>query len=273
LSVSLSQPVTAGQAVSVRPAVSFTILCDGQQITAQSAAVSVGQALAEAGVSLQGLDYSQPAEDQPLAAGAEIQVVRVREEVSLEQSLIPFESEYVANAELELDSQAVLEAGQPGLKITRVRVRYENGQEVSRTPENEWVASQPKNQKVGYGTKIVIRTLDTPSGTIEYYRAVTVYATSYHPCGFVNRCSYVTASGRTLQKGVIGTGPTWYNLFAGQSVYVPNYGVGVIADWGGVPGYWVDLGYSDADYVAWHSNVTLYFLTPVPSNIQWILPK
>jgi hypothetical protein len=55
---------------------------------------------------------------------------------------------------------------------------------------------------------------------------------------------------------------------------VEGYGVGVIADYGaGVPGkYHIDLGFEDSDYEPWHRNVTVYFLTPVPAYIPYILP-
>jgi hypothetical protein len=49
--------------------------------------------------------------------------------------------------------------------------------------------------------------------------------------------------------------------------------VGTIADTGGgIPGRkWIDLGYEDDDYVSWHNWVTVYFLTPVPEYIPYIL--
>jgi 3D (Asp-Asp-Asp) domain-containing protein len=77
-----------------------------------------------------------------------------------------------------------------------------------------------------------------------------------------------------VQQGVIGVIRSWYNLMEGQQLYVPNYGVGTIGDvGGGISGkYWIDLAYSDADYVEWGSDVTVYFLTPVPSSITYILP-
>lgn len=62
---------------------------------------------------------------------------------------------------------------------------------------------------------------------------------------------------------------------AGQQVYVPGYGHGVIGDsgGGGIPGrYWIDLAYDDENYVGWHHWTTLYFLTPVPAYIPAVLP-
>jgi uncharacterized protein YabE (DUF348 family) len=276
LSLPFDTPLSKAQTLTVRPAVPVRVAVDGTQISGRSPAQTVGQALAQVGVSLQGLDYAVPAADQPLPADGRVRVVRVREEIELQQTSIPYKSEFVADPNTELDQVSIVQAGQAGVKLARVRVRYEDSKEVSRQKEAEWVASQPRNQKTGYGTKIVIRTLDTPDGKIEYYRKVTVYATSYAPCNFIQfigHCSYTTAAGYPLQKGVIGVGEAWYNLMKGWGVYVDGYGPARVGDYGYVPGFWVDLGYSDADFINWHRNTTLYFLTPVPANVPWVLPK
>jgi 3D (Asp-Asp-Asp) domain-containing protein len=205
-----------------------------------------------------------------------VRVVRVRENIELQEVSIPYTSEQVADPTLELDQTRIVQAGKPGVRVTRIRVRTEDGKEVSRQKEDEWLAAEPQTQKVGYGTKIVVRTLDTPDGPIQYYRKVTVYATSYAPCNFIpfiGRCSYTTAAGYPLQKGVIGVGEVWYNIMKGWNVYVEGYGPARVGDYGYVPGYWVDLGYSDADFINWHRNTTLYFLAPAPANVPWILPK
>ncbi len=263
-------------AVTVKLAAPVSVQVDGTTVSGKTAAVTVGEALSELDISLQGLDVSTPAEDQPLPADGKIKVVRVREEIVLNETKTPYKSEQVPDPSIELDQSRVVQVGQNGIKVTRTRLRYEDGQEVSRTNEGEWVASQPKNQKIGYGTKVVVHTLDTPDGQIQYYRAVRVYATSFAPCNFIQfigHCSYTTANGMALQKGVIGVGEAWYRLFKNQRVYVENYGPATVADYGYVPGYWVDLGYSDADFVNWHGYTTLYFLAPAPANVPWILPK
>ncbi|HVP21982.1 MAG TPA: ubiquitin-like domain-containing protein [Anaerolineaceae bacterium] len=268
----------AGDSASmvVKQAAPVHVLVDGHTVEGKSAAATVGQALAELGVSLQGLDRSQPTEDQPLPADGTIKIVRVREEIVLSQTTLPFKSETVADPLTELDQIRIVQAGQVGIKVTRQRVTYEDGKEVSRQNEGEWIARQPQNRKIGYGTRVVIHTLDTPGGTIQYYRAVRVYATSFAPCNFIQfigRCSYTTANGMKLQKGVIGTGEAWYHLFVNQKVYVEGYGTATVGDYGYVPGYWIDLGYSDSDFVNWHGYTMLYFLAPAPKNVPWTLPK
>jgi uncharacterized protein YabE (DUF348 family) len=234
-----------------------------------------GGALAAAGMPLQGLNYSIPGEDEPIPPDGVIQVVQVREEIILEQEPLPFGYETTPSSEVDLDTQRIVQVGEYGILARRVRVVYEDDQEISRAVEDEWTAKQPKPRIVGYGTKITIQTANTPDGPIEYYRAVQAYATSYSPCriGTAGTCSSRTASGAELKKGVIGVIRSWYNYMKGASVYIPGYGFAIIADVGG--GFsdrnWVDLGYSDGDWVGWSSYVTVYFLTPVPGNILYIL--
>ena len=41
---------------------------------------------------------------------------------------------------------------------------------------------------------------------------------------------------------------------------------------GGLPDrHWIDLGYSDDDWEGWGGWMTIYFLTPVPATVMWIL--
>lgn len=263
-STTIEQPLE----VTIRHSVPFCIQVDGQELSAPSSAETIGQALANAGVSLQHLDYSIPAEDEPVPVDGVIKVVRVREELLLEQTAVPFEKEYVTDAEMELDQLKILEGGEYGMQISRVRVRYENDQEVARQMETEWLAKTPKPQKIAYGTKVVIRTVDTPSGPLEYWRAIGVWITSYHETGSK------TSSGTWPVKGDIAVNLDWYRLMKGQRVYVPGYVIGVISDVcpGCVGKPWIDIFLPDEEYVLWHQTSTVYFLTPAPASIPYILP-
>jgi 3D (Asp-Asp-Asp) domain-containing protein len=191
--------------------------------------------------------------------------------------VLTFEARWAPAPDIEIDHQQLVDTGEPGVVAQRTRVRYEDGQETERLPESEWVAIEPRDRVMGYGTKIVIRTLDTPGGPIEYWRAVPMYATSYSPCrlGVPNYCSTTMANGEPLKHGNAAFIVRWYRAMRGQYVYVPGYGTAKISDTGGgIPGRnWIDLGYSDEDYVSWHNWTTVYFLTPVPpeSLIMWVL--
>ncbi len=265
---SLNTELKPGLQIILKHSRLVTIHAQGVEITRRTAADSVGEALAEAGLALEGLDYSQPAETTSLPADGNIQVVRVREETILEQASLPYQVEYQAAEDVELDSQKIIQTGLVGLTAKRIRVRYEDGKEVSRTVEGEWTARAPQNQINGYGTMIVKRTLDTPDGTITYWRALRMWATSYHPA---ETGSNETASGMLVRKGVVGIDPRYIPYFT--QMYVPGYGFAVAGDTGGgVYPRLIDLGYPDAEYVEWHQYLTVYFLWPPPDNIVWIFP-
>jgi len=232
-----------------------------------TAALSVGEALAEAGLALQGADYSLPGAESPLPADGFVRLVRVRENVLLEQESLPYENASQALSDLPLDSTRLVQAGVPGLKVRRVRIRFEDGQEITRTVEAEWVAQPPQPEIMGYGSQIVMQTAETTDGPITYYRALRFWATSYAP-KFVGG-STRTASGKTLRKGLVGV-DTAYIPF-GTLLYIPGYGFAEAADTGAIRGRWIDLGYSDDDYVAWHQWVTVYFLWP-PGFVPLTIP-
>lgn len=252
-----------------------------KNIPTRSIGPTVGAALVDSGLALQGLDYSLPPESAPLPDDGLIKVVRVREEVLLEQTPLPFGTTQLALPDVEIDNTQIVSAGEYGLTAQRVRVIYEarpgeqGWQEVERQVEAEWVARQPQPRVVGYGTKIVIRTENVGGTAIEYWRKVEVYASTYSPChlGIPDYCSTTTSSGAQLQKGMIATTIEWYRYMKGLPVFVPNYGFATIEDvGGGLPDrHWIDLGYSEEDFVGWAGWTTIYFLTPVPGNILYIL--
>jgi len=257
---------------SLQRARPLTLTTHDREVDLFSAAETVGEALAEAGQSLQGLDYTVPAEEARIPANGKIRLVRVDETVVTGLEAIPYKVEYQLDPDTELDTERVIDPGAVGLVVNRQRLRYEDGQEVARFDEGEWTASEPKTRLIGQGMKVVVRTIE---GTdIEYWRKLTVYATSYSPCRVGGgRCSYHTAVGLPVQRGVVAVTLNWFRAMRGQQIYVPGYGTAVFGDTGGgIPGrYWIDLAFSDEDYESWHQWVTIYFLTPVPEYIPYLL--
>ncbi len=268
--------LTDGMTITHRPARGITVNVDGREVSIRSSASTVGKALSEGGLALTGLDYSIPAENEPVPVDGQIRIVRVSEALILLQKSLPFTSEFQATADLEIDQQDLLQAGEQGLAISRVRLRYEDGQEVSRQAEAEVIVRPARNRIVGYGTKIVIRTVTVDGVQLEYWRVKQMYATSYSPCrSAADRCFNFTASGKPVVRGVVAMRRPFYRSMRGQPLYIPGYGYATIEDIGaGIPDgrLWIDLGYSDADYTATYDGwVTVYFLTPVPNAIVWVL--
>ncbi len=272
-------PLTNGLEVNYRPGREIVISIDGKQIQSRSAAATVGQALAEAGVPLTGLDISKPEESAPVPPDGQIRVVRVVEEVTLSEKIIPFNSRTELTDSLELDQQGLLQGGEPGLAIARVRTRIEDGVQVSQINESESIVRPPKDRVLGFGTKIVIRSATVDGETFEYYRAIKMYSTSYSPCQSADpqgRCRYGTASGLPVQRGTVAMVYSWYLAFGFDKLYIPGYGYATVGDnGGGAPSfnpYWIDLGWTDEDYQPMSGWTTVYFLTPVPEKLVTILP-
>ena len=260
--------------VSILPSSDLAIRSSGITTQILSSAQTVGEALVEAGIPLIGLDYSLPAENEPLPADGQIRVVRVTESMQLTQKPIPFESELQASADVPLDQTQILQPGQPGLTVQRIRIRYEDGQEISRIIEDETLVRPPETRLMGYGTRIEVKTATVDGVQIEYWRAVQMYATSYSPCrSGTDQCHSGTSSGKSLRKGMVGLRQSWYLAMQGQRLYIPGYGFGSVEDvCGGCVGRpWIDLGFSDNNFEPWHSWVTVYFLTPVPANVIYVL--
>ncbi len=247
-----------------------------ETVQGRTTAGKVGEALAQIGLPPQGLDYTLPPGEAPLPDDGRIRLVRVREEVLVEQSLIPFTVQYQPLPEVEIGEIRILQAGEYGVEARRVRLRYENDAVTTRTLEAAYLAQEASPRLVGYGTKAVKHTLQTPDGTIAYWRAAQVYVTSYSPCrlGVPDHCNDTTYSGQRLRKGLVAVTRRQYAALGGTRVYVPGYGIGTIADIGaGVPGReWLDLGFSDDDFEPWHQTVTVYYLWPPPEDLTWLIP-
>jgi uncharacterized protein YabE (DUF348 family) len=240
----------------------------GGEVKSRTAADIVGEALIQTGIPLQGLDYSLPAADEQIPEDGMIKVVRVKEELLLESEPIPFSRETQPVADLEIDNTMIVQGGQFGLNTKRIRVRYEDGVEISRQIEAEYISQESQSEIIGFGTQIVPRTVNTPDGTIKYWRAIDMYAVSYN---VTSNGGYGTATGIPLAKGVAAIDPRYIPY--GTRMYVPGYGEALAADTGGgVKGRMIDLGYLDEDYVSWHQWVTVYFLWPPPENVVWIIP-
>jgi len=277
LSPAPDTPLTPNVQITVRRARPVTLLADGQTLTTRTRGATVGEVLTEVRLALVGEDYTLPAPDQPVPAEGLIRLVRVRENVLSEQKVIPYAVAYQPLPEQAIDNVSTLQAGVNGLNLFRVRVRYEDGAEVSRVDEGELVAQSPVTHVIGYGTQITLRTVDTPDGPVEYWRAYTMYATSYSAsrAGVPSTARNFgrTASGQMLVKGLVAIDRRMMPF--GTRMYVPGYGFATAADTGGgVKGRFIDLGYDDWNYQSWHQVVTVYFLTPIPSadQIRWIIP-
>ncbi len=118
---------------------------DGSTRTYQvPSGTTVQGALDQAKVQLNQLDRVEPPGYTVLSDGQEIQVIRVREEFSSEDIVLPFESQTVQNESLPEERVMIIQTGSNGLLQRTYRIVYEDGQEKTRQIFKETRVIEPK---------------------------------------------------------------------------------------------------------------------------------
>lgn len=276
---SLGSAISTDMEIAIERSTPLSLQADGQMLRTRTQGATVADALAELKMAVSGLDEVTPPLDAPLSDNVAIQIVRVREEIEVEEDVAPFETIFRAEATLPIDTQQVIEPGAEGITRWRYRVRYEDGQQMSRTLEDNWIAQEPSQRIIGYGQQITPKQFTTASGEqITYWRMIRMSATSYsagtagvapdHP--WYGR----TRSGDVMRKGIVAVDPRMIPLRT--RVYVPGYGVGDALDTGSaIRSRRIDLGYDDDNLVLWNRWVDVYLLWPPPpaGEITWVLPN
>ena len=267
----LETALAGDMTVRIKRALPIKLLVDGVTIDARTNATNVQDLLTELNAPLFGLDYVLPSAETVLSENMTVEIVRVTEDVVTESAAIGFAVKTQLDDQLNLDDVAVVQAGRAGRQETRYRVRYENGAEVSREKIETVVVEAPLDKIVAYGSRIAQQIVDTPEGPRHYWRRLCVYATSYSPRS--NSSSVTTSTGATLTKGIVAAKPHIIPYYT--EVYVPNYGLGVVRDTGAGPRstpYWIDLGYSDHDWITWGGYTWVYLLGSPSGEINYDLP-
>ena len=264
-------PLSADLSIRINRALGLIIQADGQSIGIHVGAGTVAESLRAANWSLGPLDYTQPSLETNIQDGMTIEVVRVHEETIEQRETIPYTTLWVADPEMELDERRIT-PGEAGERLRRIRIRYENGQETARAEIGLETTRIPQNEIIHYGTRVIIRSLQTELGTLEYWRVIRMEITSYHPSEMARQPA-ITATGKILTKGIVATHPEVIPYHT--RVYVPGYGLGQVEDTGyGLQSTrrWLDLGYDDENYIPWRKQENVYLLTPIPAEIPYILP-
>lgn len=274
----LGTPLAAGQRVQVQRSKPVAINSARGSLSTRSRADTVAGLLAENSLLLTGEDRVDPALHTPLVADMAVRITRVQHVFEIEEQVTPYESIWEADPELEIDTQRLDQEGVNGITRQRYRVVLEDNTPITRTLEDTWLAQAPVTRVNKYGAKIVLRELETPNGTLTYWRKLRMFATSYSPseAGVPRSSPYygLTRTGRRAGYGVVAVDPRVIRL--NTPLYVPGYGQAVAGDTGGaIDGKWIDLGFDDGTLRPWNRCVDVYLLgSPPPSYlITYRLPN
>lgn len=272
VSPDLGSPVASGESVFIRRSRAAAISVDGRIIKTRTRAANIAELLAQEGVQLVGKDYTSPTPTNAVFDGISIAVTRVREVYVTQTQSLAFETHWLPNPDMEIDTRDIPQDGSKGMKNRLIKSVYENGKLISQGLEREWIAKPPQNKIINYGTKVVVHDLTLPDGSIvHYWRSIRMLATSYtaatsgKPKG--NPEYGITFLGLKAGKGIVAIDPRVINLRS--DVYVPGYGVALAGDTGGgIRGRRIDLGFPESESEDWYRWVNVYVLTPAPAANQ-----
>lgn len=278
VSPDLTTPVSSGASVFIRRSRPAEISVDGRTIRTRTRTSTVAALLAQEGIKLEGKDYAEPAPTTPVIDYTRVSITRVREEFITETEQLAFQTKWLPDPNLELDQRVVSQTGNKGLKNRLFKSVYENGKLISTGLEREWIAQPPQDHIINYGTKVILRDLTLPDGSVvQYWRKIRLLATAY-TAATSGKTKDQPEYGRTrlgLQagRGVVATDPRVINL--GANVFVPGYGVALAGDTGGrIKGRRIDLGFAENQLEDWYRWVDVYLLAPAPpkSQLNILLP-
>ena len=274
----LDAEITPGLSVTIDRSKPIVLTLEGRRRALRTRAKTVAGLLESEGVELGPKDYVLPDPETTITRDLEVDVVSVYDEYYIEEIPIPYDVRWVGDPEMEIDQEEVTHWGEEGAKRRRIRVHYENNREMYRVEEEEWIARAPQDRTYSYGTKVVLRDLETAEGTFTYWRKIRMLATSYNaPTAGVSPSNPhygYTRLGWRARKGIVAVDPDIVKL--GVEVYVPGYGKAAAADTGGaIRNRRIDLCYDDDNLVLWHKWVDVYLLAPAPpsSQINYRLPN
>ncbi|MBT2505557.1 DUF348 domain-containing protein [Streptomyces sp. ISL-98] len=154
LSVSRSSEIGRnGLALDVRTERAVTFMADGRERTIRTNAATVGEALAEAGISLRGEDTTSAPADSFPRDGQTVTVMRIKGSREVREEPIPFETERTEDASLFKGTEVVVQAGAQGSRRVTYALRTVNG--VKQRPRKiaEHIAREPVTRRVKVGTK------------------------------------------------------------------------------------------------------------------------
>lgn len=134
-------------------ATSFTLNVDGETRTVTTSALTVADALEDAGILVDNDDRVSALMAGPIIEGATITITRVNTEYVTDTQTDAFTSSEVEDANLAKGTKKVTTPGADGVVSNTYAVTYEDGKEVSRTLQISAVTSQRVDEVVSVGTK------------------------------------------------------------------------------------------------------------------------
>ncbi len=264
----LSAPVGAGSTIRLGKARTITVRIDGKEQSLYTTAGTVSDVLRELGLDPKPEELLDPPREASVLPGMTVTIGLNKEQEEDVETPIAAGIVYETDLTMAAGSYKVI-PGVQGARVTRYKVTYKNGAEVSRVAvANLGTTREPVPARHISGPKPASAatrpTLNAPDYTGPYTRTLTVLTTWYnasHGGKSPDDPWYgYTSNGTKLDQGVCAVDPKFIPL--GTRMYIPKYGTCVAADvGGGVRGAHVDLGFPEsAGNVGWGTQTLEIFI-------------
>jgi uncharacterized protein YabE (DUF348 family) len=193
-----------GMVISYRSPVALTIVDGNQRRSVSSSAQTVGEVLAENGITLNPKDELRTSAQTEVYSGLEIIIRRVTEAEETLVEEIPFSVIEQGDPESLYGSETIIQRGQLGSQEVTYLVRYRNGKEISRKKLSSRQLTAPTQQVTKLGRKIVVESYEQGRGSWYAYKKCLCAAHPYYPKG-----SYLRVTNLGNGKSVIARVNDW----------------------------------------------------------------
>lgn len=219
--------LTAGTIITLHSAKEFTITDNNEPRSFTGSALSVQEALEQAGVTLAGADFVEPSLETAVTPGMNIAVTRVTVSEETEETKIPFKKVEEEDDSLSFLVKKVAQKGEPGILTTRYKVSRHNDKVVAKEKIEETVTKEPINEKTVVGTKVTV--VKKHSGGASWYAHTGTLAAAnpWLPFGSYVRVTN-TANGKSVIVKINDRGP----FGAGRIIDLDKVAFAKIADLG-----------------------------------------
>jgi Tol biopolymer transport system component len=145
----------------------IVIHVDGQDLTLSTNVLTVREALAEEGVTIDEDDRVEPDLWVELTDGMTIRVIRIQEEILVERQVMPYKQQTIKSESLSAGEQKLLQAGKNGQVEVTYRLQFADGVQVSQSVLRRVVVKEPVNQITVVGVEGMVDSVQI-QGTIAY---------------------------------------------------------------------------------------------------------
>lgn len=236
--------LTSGSVIAVYRAVPVKMTYQGKTETVITAKQTVGEVVTALGITQPNVKLV-PAGNTAVTADMQIKAIVIKEKVVEQEMPVLYSVIRQPDPTMEKGDERVVEDGNDGIKIAKIKLIYEDGIQTTSETLSEKVLQEPKPQVVHVGVR---DTVETSRGTMRFKRIEWMEATAYLPTDGDGHG--ITATGIAARHGIVAVDPRYLPL--GSRLYIPGYGMALAADTGGaIIGDKIDLCMEDAGD-AWH---------------------